>query len=301
MMNRNESSEAAVGTADSDPKVDATAESSVVAAPDLPIPPHAERAESRESRAGIGENEGNRVKRSITKTRKVPLNPPKPDKTRHGSETVVKERREATRSAQSPETRSESTKIARTTEDGDKPKARKGAVVPVAKGDEAMIAMLAIGGTLAKAADVAGVSERTASRRWADPAFRERVRQRRLESVSRSIGVVTDSMVSAAIRLQMMVRGDGSEKVVLEAAKVLLNFGVQQTAESERERARGRRVRRPQLSANESPPIDAIAAGQGSPIVRLARNQGPIAAIETSNPPAGVDSSPVRQESDPDV
>jgi hypothetical protein len=91
--------------------------------------------------------------------------------------------------------------------------------------DEALAVALASGQTLRDAAGTAGVSERTATRRWADPVFRRRVAELRGELVGRSLGCLADGMAEAAGVLRQLLSAQ-SESVRLGAARSLLELGV---------------------------------------------------------------------------
>jgi hypothetical protein len=64
--------------------------------------------------------------------------------------------------------------------------------------DEALALALAGGQTLRAAAAAAKVAERTATRRMADPAFRQRVAELRGDMVQRSLGRMADVRFNAA-------------------------------------------------------------------------------------------------------
>jgi hypothetical protein len=84
---------------------------------------------------------------------------------------------------------------------------------------------VAAGQTLRDAAPAAGVSERTAARRWADATFRHRVNELRADMVQRSMGRMAESMTEAAGVLRQLL-GAESESVRLGAARSLLELGV---------------------------------------------------------------------------
>jgi hypothetical protein len=84
---------------------------------------------------------------------------------------------------------------------------------------------LAAGQTLRDAAAAAGIAERTATRRMADPAFRRRVNELRGEMVQRSLGRMADGMSEAADVLRELLTAD-RESVRLGAARSLLELGV---------------------------------------------------------------------------
>jgi hypothetical protein len=90
--------------------------------------------------------------------------------------------------------------------------------------DEALALAVATGQTLRDAAQAAGIGERTASRRWADPAFRRRVSELRGDMVQRSLGRMADGMAEAADVLRQLLAAE-SESVRLGAARSLLELG----------------------------------------------------------------------------
>jgi hypothetical protein len=91
--------------------------------------------------------------------------------------------------------------------------------------DDALALAVAAGRTLRKAAARAGVSERTAARRWADPAFRPRVAALRADLVRRALGRLAGGMAADADALRHLL-GAASEPVRLGAACALLELGV---------------------------------------------------------------------------
>jgi hypothetical protein len=52
----------------------------------------------------------------------------------------------------------------------------------------------------------AGIGERTANRRWADPAFRKRVGELRAAAIERATGKLADGMAGAAATLRKLLR-----------------------------------------------------------------------------------------------
>ena len=92
------------------------------------------------------------------------------------------------------------------------------------KGDDTLLLAMAEGRTVREAASVAGVGERTATRRLADPAFRRRVAEARAEMVARALGKMADGMAEAADTLRQLLRAKG-ESVRLGAARSILELG----------------------------------------------------------------------------
>jgi hypothetical protein len=90
--------------------------------------------------------------------------------------------------------------------------------------DEALATAVASGRTLRDAAADAGVGERTATRRWADPAFRLRVSELRAGLVRNALGRMADGMTEAADVLRQLLKAQ-SESVRLGAARSLLELG----------------------------------------------------------------------------
>jgi hypothetical protein len=91
--------------------------------------------------------------------------------------------------------------------------------------DEALALALAAGQTLRVAAEAAGVSERTATRRWADLGFRRRVAELRGDMVARSLGRMADGMAEAADVLRALLAAGTPPAVRLGAARALLELG----------------------------------------------------------------------------
>jgi hypothetical protein len=90
--------------------------------------------------------------------------------------------------------------------------------------DEALALALAAGQTLRDAAAAVGIGERTATRRWADPAFRRRVAELRGGMVSRALGTLADGMSDAAGTLRKLLDAE-AESVRLGAARSILELG----------------------------------------------------------------------------
>src|SRR4051812_36093119 len=93
------------------------------------------------------------------------------------------------------------------------------------RGDDALALALAAGKTLRDAAAIAGVAERTATRRWADPVFRSHVAELRADMMARALGQIADGMTDAATTLRKLLKAK-SESVQLGACRALLEMGV---------------------------------------------------------------------------
>lgn len=91
--------------------------------------------------------------------------------------------------------------------------------------DDLLALELAAGKTLRDAALAAGIAERTATRRWADPEFRRVVSRHRGEMVGRAVGELADGMTHAAKTLRELLACE-SLPVRLGAARSLLEIGV---------------------------------------------------------------------------
>jgi hypothetical protein len=88
-----------------------------------------------------------------------------------------------------------------------------------------LAAALAAGQTLRDAAVTAGLSERTANRRWAEPAFRHHVSELRTAVAERTVGKMADSMGEAADVLRKLL-GAEHESIRLGAARSILEVGL---------------------------------------------------------------------------
>jgi hypothetical protein len=84
---------------------------------------------------------------------------------------------------------------------------------------------VASGQTLRAAAGAAGVSERTAARRWADPNFRVRVNELLADMTRCALGRLADSMGEAATKLRELLSAE-ADTVKLAAARSILQLGV---------------------------------------------------------------------------
>jgi hypothetical protein len=103
------------------------------------------------------------------------------------------------------------------------------------RADEALLAALASGATVERAAQRAQVSERTAYRRLANRDFLARVDRARGEMVARAVGHLAAGAASAAVALRKLLKS-GSDGVKLQAAKALLELGSRLRESTELER-----------------------------------------------------------------
>ena len=90
--------------------------------------------------------------------------------------------------------------------------------------DLTLAVALASGLTQEQAARQAGVSERTVTRRLADPAFRQQVAEARAETVSRTAARLTAGGLAATTALLRLLSAE-SESVRLGAARAILDLG----------------------------------------------------------------------------
>src|SRR5579862_3756573 len=92
------------------------------------------------------------------------------------------------------------------------------------KGDMVLILALASGNTVRSAARQAGIGERTAARRMADAAFRQRVQETRAALVERALGKLARGSARAVETLRKLLKSD-SDTVKLGAARTILELG----------------------------------------------------------------------------
>ncbi len=92
--------------------------------------------------------------------------------------------------------------------------------------DEALLLALACGATVENAARQAGVSERTAYRRLADPAFARRLHARRSELVERSMAMLTAATLESVKTLVGLLGASNPATVRLGAARSIIEFGL---------------------------------------------------------------------------
>ncbi len=100
------------------------------------------------------------------------------------------------------------------------------------RADDLLALALARGLTLAEAAAEAKVSERTAQRRLADPAFAALVIELRGRMVEGALGQLADSLAEAATTMRALLKGK-SESVRLGAARSLFEMVLKIREQSE--------------------------------------------------------------------
>jgi hypothetical protein len=91
--------------------------------------------------------------------------------------------------------------------------------------DEPLALAIATGMTIRDAAHAAGVSERTAARRAAEPEFRHRVTQLRGDMVARASGQMADAMTEAATELRRLIKESKNDNVRLGACRAMVELG----------------------------------------------------------------------------
>ena len=87
-----------------------------------------------------------------------------------------------------------------------------------------LVASLAAGQTVLDAAREAGLSEKTAHRRLAEPEFRRRVAAARDQMLARAVGQLTDAATEAVATLRELLAADALA-VRLGAARSILDLG----------------------------------------------------------------------------
>jgi hypothetical protein len=93
--------------------------------------------------------------------------------------------------------------------------------------DRTLLTALACGGTAENAARKAGVGERTVYRRLANPEFRQRLQQLRLEMVQRTTGMLTGAgMGSVKVLVDLQQDAAVSAEVRRRAARDVLELGL---------------------------------------------------------------------------
>jgi hypothetical protein len=92
------------------------------------------------------------------------------------------------------------------------------------KGDLALLLAFAAGHTVRDAASLAGIGERTATRRIADPEYRRQITELRADMVQRALGKLVDAATQAVDTLRGLLAAE-SESVKLGAARSILELG----------------------------------------------------------------------------
>jgi hypothetical protein len=91
--------------------------------------------------------------------------------------------------------------------------------------DEVLLLALACGATVEQAAQQSGLSARTAHRRLAEPAFRQRLQQARGDMVQRASGMLTAATLEAIKTLLALQQPSAPPAVRLGAARAVLEQG----------------------------------------------------------------------------
>jgi hypothetical protein len=92
--------------------------------------------------------------------------------------------------------------------------------------DEVLLLALACGASVENAARTAGMSVRTAQRRLAEPAFRKRLQDLRIDMAQRTGGMLTAAGMEAVKTLISLQDGSIAAPVRLGAARTVLEFGI---------------------------------------------------------------------------
>ncbi len=101
------------------------------------------------------------------------------------------------------------------------------------KGEETLLMALACGATVEGAAQKAGVSERTAYRRLADPAFQARLRQARAELARRAAGLLTAASLESVRTLVQLQAAACPPAARLGAARAVIALGLRLREEAD--------------------------------------------------------------------
>jgi hypothetical protein len=89
-----------------------------------------------------------------------------------------------------------------------------------------LLTTLACGATLAQAAAKAGISERTAYRRQADPAFKTRLKEARADLLQRTCAILTAGSLEAVKTLVELQKPSLQPTVRLGAAKAIVELSL---------------------------------------------------------------------------
>lgn len=102
--------------------------------------------------------------------------------------------------------------------------------------DEAFLMNLACGATVENAAQKAGISRRTAYRRWADPAFRQRLTALRADMFERNSGFLTAAALESTKTLVSLQAPENPPKIRLAAAQSVLDKNLKYREASDEKR-----------------------------------------------------------------
>jgi hypothetical protein len=91
--------------------------------------------------------------------------------------------------------------------------------------DGVLLGALGCGATFEVAAQKAGVSPATVTRRMQDPKFRKLLNQSRADMVQRTAGTLTAAATEAVRTLLELLKGSGTPSIRLNAAKTVLEIG----------------------------------------------------------------------------
>src|SRR5438309_538116 len=92
------------------------------------------------------------------------------------------------------------------------------------RGEAALLVAIVAGETLKAAATAAGLSERTARRRLAEPAFQQQLADARAATTRRVVDRLSSASEQAVVRLVRLMDQAMSEHVQLSAARAILEL-----------------------------------------------------------------------------
>ncbi|MFM9965083.1 MAG: hypothetical protein ACKV2Q_28105 [Planctomycetaceae bacterium] len=94
------------------------------------------------------------------------------------------------------------------------------------RSDGLLVLAVARGETLATAAQLSGVSQRTVNRRLMLPEFRREVQQARSQLVDAAAGKISNTLDAAAECLKSLLGSEHSDAIRLSAARALFEIGI---------------------------------------------------------------------------
>ena len=103
------------------------------------------------------------------------------------------------------------------------------------RADAALVAAIASGATVADAASLAGVSERTVRRRLSNPAFCGELSRARSAMLESTIGILADASTEAARTLRGLLAANVAPNVRLRAAMAVIDLTRELTEERDLE------------------------------------------------------------------